>query len=152
MQEEKIRLLLGMSRFQDVDLLNDTLESSLSSRVRSQDTITVVAGVAANPRGRQPAWEFVKNNWAEFDRRYGGGGFGLMRLVSICNSFTTEEQMADVERFFAENPAPRRRAHHPAGAGADATQHPLAGAEPPGPECLVRGVGLIPSPFGRGLG
>ena len=106
LQEEKIRLLLAMSRFQDVGLLNDTLESSLSSRVRSQDTITVVASVAANPKGRQPAWDFVKNNWAEFDRRYGGGGFGLMRLVSICNSFTTDEQRADVENFFAENPAP----------------------------------------------
>ena len=106
MQEEKIRLLLAMSRFQDVGLLNDTLESSLSSRVRSQDTITVVAGVAANPTGRVPAWEFVKNNWGEFDRRYGGGGFGLMRLVSVANSFTTEEQRADVERFFTDNPAP----------------------------------------------
>ena len=106
MQEEKIRLLLAMSRFQNVSLLNDTLESALSGRVRSQDTITVVAGVAANPMGRQPAWEFVKNNWAEFDRRYGGGGFGLMRLVSTCNSFTTDEQRADVENFFTENPAP----------------------------------------------
>ena len=106
MQEEKIRLLLAMSRFQDVGLLNDTLESSLSSRVRSQDTITVVSSVAANPKGRLPAWEFVKNNWGEFDRRYGGGGFGLMRLVSIVNSFTTDEQRQDVENFFAENPAP----------------------------------------------
>ena len=106
LQEEKIRLLLAMSRFQDVELLNDTLERALSSRVRSQDTITVVAGVAANPAGREPAWEFVKSNWAEFDRRYGGGGFGLMRLVSIVNSFTTEERMADVERFFTDNPAP----------------------------------------------
>ncbi len=106
MQEEKIRLLLAMSRFQDVGLLNDTLENALSSRVRSQDTITVVAGVAANPVGRLPAWEFVKSNWGEFDRRYGGGGFGLMRLVSIVNSFTTDEQKADVEKFFADNPAP----------------------------------------------
>ena len=106
MQEEKIRLLLAMSRFQDVGLLNEALESSLSARVRSQDTITVVASVAANPVGREPAWEFVKSNWAEFDRRYGGGGFGLMRLVSIANSFTTEERKADVENFFTENPAP----------------------------------------------
>ena len=106
MQEEKVRLLLAMSRFQDVGLLNETLESSLGQRVRSQDTITVVAGVAANPIGREPAWEFVKSNWPEFDRRYGGGGFGLMRLVSIVNSFTTEERMADVEKFFADNPAP----------------------------------------------
>ena len=106
LQEEKIRLLLAMSRFQDAGLLDDTLENSLSSRVRSQDTITVVASVAANPKGRLPAWEFVKSNWGEFDRRYGGGGFGLMRLVSICNSFNTDEQRADVENFFAENPAP----------------------------------------------
>ena len=106
LQEEKIRLLLAMSRFQDVNLLNDTLERSLSSRVRSQDTITVVAGVAANPAGREPAWKFVKSNWAEFDRRYGGGGFGLMRLVSIVNGFTTKEGMADVEKFFTDNPAP----------------------------------------------
>ena len=56
--------------------------------------------------GRLPAWEFVKSNWAEFDRRYGGGGFGLMRLVSIVNSFTTDEQRADVENFFSENPVP----------------------------------------------
>ena len=106
LQEEKIRLLLATSRFQDVGLLNETLERALSSRVRSQDTITVVGSVAANPRGRQPAWEFVKNNWAEFDRRYSGGGFGLMRLVSICSSFTTDEQRADVENFFTEHPAP----------------------------------------------
>ena len=106
LQEEKIRLLLATSRFQDVGLLNETLERALSSRVRSQDTITVVGGVAANPKGRQPAWEFVKNNWGEFDRRYGGGGFGLMRLVSICSSFTTDEQRADVENFFADHPAP----------------------------------------------
>ena len=106
LQEEKIRLLLAMSRFQDTALLNDTLQRALSPRVRSQDSITVVASVAANPSGREPAWEFVKSNWAEFDRRYGGGGFGLMRLVSICNSFTTKEQMVDVENFFTENPAP----------------------------------------------
>ena len=106
LQEEKIRLLLAVSRFQDTELLNETLERSLSSRVRSQDTITVVASVAANPAGRDLAWQFVKNNWGEFDRRYGGGGFGLMRLVSIVNGFTTEQQKADVEQFFADNPAP----------------------------------------------
>ena len=106
LQEEKIRLLLAMCRFQDRGLLNDTLEASLSPKVRSQDTIFVVAGVAANPVGRLPAWEFLKDNWAEFDRRYGGGGFGLMRLVSIVNSFTTEEQRGDVEKFFTDNPAP----------------------------------------------
>jgi puromycin-sensitive aminopeptidase len=106
LQEEKIRLLLALARFQQPELLQETLERALSSDVRSQDTISVVGSVAFNLRGRDLAWEFVKSNWPEFDRRYGGGGFGLMRLVSICGGFTSEERLADVENFFQEHPAP----------------------------------------------
>ena len=106
LQEEKVRLLMALTRFQQPHLLDQTLERALSSRVRTQDSITVVAGVAANPVGRDAAWEFVKANWAEFDRRYGGGGFGLMRLVSICSHFTTQERIDDIERFFREHPTP----------------------------------------------
>ena len=106
LQEEKVRLLMALTRFQQPHLLDQTLERALSSRVRTQDSITVVAGVAANPIGRDAAWEFVKANWAEFDRRYGGGGFGLMRLVSICSHFTTQERIDDIEWFFREHPTP----------------------------------------------
>jgi puromycin-sensitive aminopeptidase len=106
LQEEKIRLLSALTRFSQRDLIQETLERSLSADVRSQDTITVVTGVSANRQGREPAWEFVKARWAEFDRRYGGGGFGLMRLVSTCGSFTDAAKLADVEAFFQEHPAP----------------------------------------------
>ena len=104
--EEKIRLLMALTRFQQPELLIATLEDSLSSKVRSQDTVSVVTGVAANPKGRELAWEFVKSNWGEFDRRYGGGGFGLMRLVSICSYFNSQDKADDVDSFFAEHPAP----------------------------------------------
>ena len=104
LQEEKIRLLMALTRFSQPELLQETLERSISSDVRSQDTITVVTGVAANLKGRDLAWKFVKDNWPEFDRRYGGGGFGLMRLVSVCGHFTDEENLADVEAFFQEHP------------------------------------------------
>jgi puromycin-sensitive aminopeptidase len=106
LQEEKNRLLSALTRFSQRDLIQETLERSLSADVRSQDTITVVTGVAANRHGREVAWEFVKARWAEFDRRYGGGGFGLMRLVSTCGSFTDAAKLADVESFFREHPAP----------------------------------------------
>jgi len=104
--EEKIRLLMSLTRFQDSVLLTQTLEDSLSPKVRSQDTITVVTGVASNPKGRDLAWNFVKSNWGEFDRRYGGGGFGLMRLVSICSYFNSQDKADEVDSFFAEHPAP----------------------------------------------
>ncbi|MEC8857218.1 MAG: ERAP1-like C-terminal domain-containing protein, partial [Chloroflexota bacterium] len=104
--EEKIRLLMSLSRFQQPELLSAALNDSLSDKVRSQDSITLVASVAANPKGRDLAWQFVKNNWAEFDRRYGGGGFGLMRLVSICSHFNSQEKADEVDSFFAEHPVP----------------------------------------------
>ena len=106
LQEEKMRLLMALARFEDQELLTETLERSLSSDVRLQDTISVVSSVAANPHGRRLAWDFLKSNWPEFDRRYGTGGFGLMRLVAMCGSFTSQESLDDVETFFAEHPAP----------------------------------------------
>ena len=106
LQEEKIRLLLSLTRFEDRGLLSETLGRSLTSDVRLQDTISVVSGVAANPEGRKLAWDFIKDNWTEFDQRYGAGGFGLMRLVSVCGNFTSPKSLDDVEAFFAEHPTP----------------------------------------------
>ncbi len=106
LQEEKMRLLMAVTRFSDQELLLETLKRALTSDVRSQDAIFVVTGVGANRQGRDLAWEFVKDNWPEFDRRYGSGGFGLMRLVSICGNFASSGKLADVETFFAEHPTP----------------------------------------------
>ena len=80
---------------------------SLTAQVRPQDTVTLVGAVASNRYGgREIAWEYVKSNWAEFDRRYGSGGFAMMRLVSITGGFTTPEARRDVEEFFKSHPTP----------------------------------------------
>ncbi len=102
LHEEKTRLLLAMARFRDEGLLRETLERSLAGdEVRSQDTVLVVSAVAANVRGRSLAWDFVKENWTEFDRRYGDGGFDMMRLVGIVDGFSTEGRHDEVADFFA---------------------------------------------------
>ena len=106
LQEEKMRLLAGLTQFPQAELLARTLSRSLSEDVRNHETIPVISGVASNRHGRDLAWEFVKENWDELDRRYGEGGFGLMYLVSLTGGFTTLEQMDDVERFFHDHPAP----------------------------------------------
>jgi puromycin-sensitive aminopeptidase len=106
LQEERMRLLGALTRFRQKELLQETLERSLSPEVRSQDTVLVVVSVASNRHGKELAWEFVKANWEEFDRRYGRGGFAIMRLVGIAGAFTTEERAQDVEEFFKEHPTP----------------------------------------------
>ncbi len=106
LHEEKLRLLRAISRFQRDHLLRKALDLSLGPVVRSQDTVSLVISVASNRRGGEMAWEFVKENWPEFQRRYGGGGFALMRLVSIVGRFTSLDKAEDVEEFFGRNPTP----------------------------------------------
>ena len=107
LHEEKNRCLRALGSSADPDLLRRTLEFSLTDEVRGQDTPLVVAGVAVNPLGRDMAWDFLREKWAEFDRRYGQGGFIIARIVSITTEdFTTLEKAGEVEAFFEEHPAP----------------------------------------------
>ena len=106
LQEEKVRFLYGLTSFEDRALLEETLNRSLGDEVRVHDTVSVITMVAGNTQGRDLAWQFLKDNWAELDRRYGEGGFAIMRLVGIASAFTSLELHDDVERFFADNPAP----------------------------------------------
>ena len=107
LHEEKMRFLGALCSFQDQALLQTTLERSLEDEhVRSQDTIRVMVFVASNRHGRELAWQFLKDNWDEFDRRYGEGGFALMRLVGISSLFTTEEKRQEVIEFFDAHPVP----------------------------------------------
>ena len=64
------------------------------------------ACTALAPMQDVTTWEFMKDNWKEFDRRYGGGGFAVMRLVSITGAFNTAEDAIDVKEFFNANPVP----------------------------------------------
>jgi len=107
LHEEKTRCLRALGFGRDPDLLRQTLELSLSPEVRSQDTPLVVAGVAMNRFGRELAWQFVQDQWAEFDRRYGRGGFLIARIIALTTeNFTTLEKAAEVEAFFESHPAP----------------------------------------------
>ena len=106
LQEEKVRFLYGLTSFEDKALLEETLDRSLGDEVRVHDTVSVITLVAGNTQGRDLAWQFLKDNWPELDRRYGEGGFAIMRLVGIASAFTSLEMHDDVDRFFTDNPAP----------------------------------------------
>ena len=105
-QEEKVRLLLALTRIPDPELISDVLHRSLTDDVRSQDTVSVVGAVSANPKGKALAWDFLKDNWDTFMERYGHGGFMLMRLVGLPRGFTTRERLDEVRAFYESHPAP----------------------------------------------
>lgn len=106
LSEEKMRLLGALTRFDDHLLLEETLERALTSEVRVQDAVLLVVSLANNLKGRDLAWDFVKRNWTEFDRRYGKGGFAITRLVGIGGNFASAARHDDVRDFFERHPAP----------------------------------------------
>jgi puromycin-sensitive aminopeptidase len=105
LQEEKVRCMRALGFASDPALLKKTLEFAVSDEVRSQDTVFVIASVSANPKGRDMAWEFVKENWDSLYERY-SGGFLLSRLVqTTAGAFATLEKAAEVEAYFATKKA-----------------------------------------------
>ena len=106
LQEEKVRLLYAMTQFRDPVLIQKTLDSSLSNKVRTHETISVIVQTSSTHDGRKLAWKFIKENWKELNRRYGEGGFGLMYIIQSVSGFTDDESLSDIDEFFSLNPVP----------------------------------------------
>ncbi len=104
-QEEKNRYLSALAASGKAELLEQTLEISLSPLVRIQDTVSVVSQVGANPYGERLAWTFFQNRFDQLLKRYEAGGFALQRLVrGVSESFRTREDQRQVEAFFRDHP------------------------------------------------
>jgi puromycin-sensitive aminopeptidase len=103
--EERIRLMHAMGATKNADLHKQTLDWSFTADVRNQDVYNVVGACAAsNP---QQTWQFVQDQWAEFDKRFGGGSFLLARMVQYATQgFATEEKALEIAAFFAAHPCP----------------------------------------------
>lgn len=107
LQEEKVRLLRALALFKQKNLLERTLTFSLSKEVRSQDTLLCVAAVATNIYGKELAWQFFKDNWNEFYRRYGKEGHMMVYFVDyLASGFSTLEKKKEVQQFFTDHKAP----------------------------------------------
>ncbi|XP_040290867.1 puromycin-sensitive aminopeptidase [Bufo bufo] len=107
MQEERNRIERVLGAISSPELIQKVLSFSLSEEVRSQDTVSVIGGVAgASKLGRKSAWTFVKENWEELHNRY-QGGFLIARLIKLSvDGFASEKMAAEVKAFFDSHPAP----------------------------------------------
>ncbi len=104
-QEEKMRFLTGLASSRKPEEIRLLLEDSLSDRIRSQDTVSVVVSVADNPYGRDHAWAFFTERFQEFSRRYSSGGFALSRLIRAMGDHRKEKSFSEViGSFFEKNP------------------------------------------------
>ena len=106
LSEERTRILHALTYPTNLNHLKKTLQFSLTKDVRQHDTIRIILGVSRNTNSQSLAWDFIKDNWDELNKRYGEGGFGIMSLVSIGSLFTQQNDLDDYTLFFSQNPVP----------------------------------------------
>lgn len=100
--DEKLAALAALGSSQDKQVLKDTLNLTLSDKVRSQDVIYVFRSVANNFEGRSLAWPFVKEHFGVFhDKFYSASTALLSRIISSSTEVFSDATMAaDLESFF----------------------------------------------------
>jgi aminopeptidase N len=102
--EQYYRYLFTLARFSQPALLQKTLELSLSSAVRSQDSLRLISTVMDNPAGEKLAWDFVQSHWAQIEKIMGGYNTG--GLVATTGSFCDTGMRDQVKQFFSQHPIP----------------------------------------------
>jgi puromycin-sensitive aminopeptidase len=106
LHEEKDRISRALGVMNDQKLLKKVIQFAMSTEVRSQDAVFVIASVAINHRGRDLTWEFFKSNWKVLLDQY-SGGFLLTRLIRhLTENFASEEKAVEIENFFKKNEFP----------------------------------------------
>ena len=100
------RYLTALTASRDRSRLAAALALAFTDAVRVGDKVSVIAGVAASPWGRDLAWAALKANWATLSALYGAGGFDTSALVAAAGSFSSAAFAADVAAFFAGGKLP----------------------------------------------
>jgi aminopeptidase N len=87
-----------LAQFTDPNLLQRTLDYAVSSDVRSQDALSLVARVMRNPAGEKLAWNFVQTQWDAVQKA--GGPFASAEVVAATGSFCSAKIRDEVTSFY----------------------------------------------------
>jgi puromycin-sensitive aminopeptidase len=105
LHEEKNRIGRALGLFSQRELLQKTLEFSLSPDVRSQDCVRMIGPVSVGANGRDLAWRFITKHWKTFLDRYTGSR-EISYLLEPFGSAASQKWATDIALFLKKHPAP----------------------------------------------
>ena len=92
-----------LPEFREPQLLQRTLELSVSPEVRSQDAVGLIGWtIIGNPDGEEPAWNFLRSHWADLEKK--GGPFASAEVLSFVGYFCNPAMKDQVQQFFSAHP------------------------------------------------
>ncbi|KAG9466320.1 hypothetical protein GDO78_016810 [Eleutherodactylus coqui] len=102
-EADKLRYALSCSK--EPWILNRLLEFSLdSTKIRKQDALTTIIGVAHNIVGQSFAWNFVRANWEKIFQHLGGTSISFGGIIlGITGRFSTQFDVKQLQQFKEDN-------------------------------------------------
>ncbi|XP_014229053.1 puromycin-sensitive aminopeptidase [Trichogramma pretiosum] len=104
--EEKNRILASLGAVKDMNLLQRTLEFSMSKQVRAQDTVKAIHSVTMSYSGQLLAWQYFKNNVNSFIDCCQSGTLLTIIVDVVTSGIVSEEAMQEVKEFFEKTNVP----------------------------------------------
>ncbi|KAH8312022.1 hypothetical protein KR044_009052 [Drosophila immigrans] len=103
---EKLKLMQGLAGVQDAQLLYRLLElASDESIVRSQDYVTCLQNIAANPVGEPIVWEYYREQWPQLVERFGLNDRYMGRMIAVITErFASQVKLEEVQQFYSKYP------------------------------------------------
>ncbi|KAF2265569.1 hypothetical protein CC78DRAFT_532246 [Lojkania enalia] len=100
--DERNTALRSLGRAKSPEMIQRTLDLSLSESVKGQDIYLPISALRTHPMGVKALWKWMNDNWDELERRLPPSLSMLSSVVSICtSSFTHRDQIEDIKAFFA---------------------------------------------------
>jgi puromycin-sensitive aminopeptidase len=100
--QEEQRYLFALAAFRQPELLQQTLEMTISGEVRTQNAPYLMRSLLLNTEGRERTWAFLKQNWEEMLKQYPDNS--IARMCEGITALVTVELEADVQQFFTAHP------------------------------------------------
>ena len=100
--QEETRYLFALGAFRQPDLIDRTLQMTISGEVRTQNAPYLVRGILLNKNARAKAWSFMKQHWNEMLNKYPDNS--IPRMCEGIIGLVTPELEADVREFFSRHP------------------------------------------------
>ena len=95
---------MSLGMFREPELIQRTLNMSLTEQVRTQDAPNLVAVIAESVAGRSAGWSFIRKNWKQITERF--TKHQMPAVVGALSSQISSEALEQVREFFKENPLP----------------------------------------------
>jgi len=101
--DERNTCLRSLGRAKTPELIKRTLDMALSGEIKMQDVYMPIGGLRSHADGINARWAWMKDNWESLVKALPPTMTMLSSVVTICvGSFTREQQMEEVEKFFGE--------------------------------------------------